>query len=87
MLRHIQTALGEVQAALENAKSLADETHRSDQLTVAHRNSGARYLAPDRRICERLTRCAYYDGCLTPKISALSEIALFAALRICLERN
>src|ERR1039458_8616213 len=30
--------------------------------------------------CERLTRCAYYDGCLTPKISALSEIALFAAL-------
>src|ERR1017187_7500178 len=29
---------------------------------------------------ERLTRCAYYDGCLTPKISALSEIALFAAL-------
>jgi hypothetical protein len=37
MLRHIQTALGEVQAALEMAKSLADETHRSDQLTVAHR--------------------------------------------------
>jgi hypothetical protein len=37
MLRHIQTALGEVQAALEIAKSLADETHRSDQLTVAQR--------------------------------------------------
>jgi hypothetical protein len=37
MVRHIQTALGEVQAALEIAKSLADETHRSGQLTVAHR--------------------------------------------------
>jgi hypothetical protein len=37
MLRHLQTALGEVQAALEIAKSLADESHRSDQLTVAHR--------------------------------------------------
>jgi hypothetical protein len=37
MLRHIQTALGEVQAALEIAKCMADETHRSDQLTVAHR--------------------------------------------------
>jgi hypothetical protein len=35
MLRHIQTALGEVHAALEIAKSLTDETHRSDQLTVA----------------------------------------------------
>ena len=60
MLRHIQTALGEVQAALEIAKSLADETHRSDQLRTG--NSGARYLAPDRHICEHLTRCAYYDG-------------------------
>jgi hypothetical protein len=37
MLRHIQTALGEVQAALETAKSLADETHRSGQLTVAQK--------------------------------------------------
>src|SRR5690349_24530602 len=37
MLRHIETALGEVQAALEMAKSLADEIHRSDQLKVAHR--------------------------------------------------
>ena len=43
-------------------------------------NSGARDLAPDRHICERLSQCAYYDGCLTSKISALSEIALFAAL-------
>ena len=32
----------------------------------------ARLRTPPRR--------AYYDGCLTPKISALSEIALFAAL-------
>ena len=37
MLRHIQTAHGEVQTALEIAKSLADESHRSDPLTVAHR--------------------------------------------------
>jgi hypothetical protein len=31
MLRHIETALGEVQAALEIAKSMANETHRSDR--------------------------------------------------------
>jgi hypothetical protein len=35
MLRHIQIALGEVQAALEIAKTLADDTHRTDQLTTA----------------------------------------------------
>jgi CRP-like cAMP-binding protein len=43
-------------------------------------NSGAPYLSPDRRICKHLDRCAYYDGCLTPKLSALAGIALFAAL-------
>jgi hypothetical protein len=37
MLRHIQTALGELKAALEIAKALPDDEHRADQLTAAHR--------------------------------------------------
>jgi len=37
MLRHIQTALGEVQAALEIAEALPDETRSADQLKVALR--------------------------------------------------
>ena len=37
MMRHVQAAFGEVQAALEIAEALADDTHRIDQLTVAHR--------------------------------------------------
>ena len=37
MLRHVQTALEEAQIALEMAKSLADDSDRTEQLTVAHR--------------------------------------------------
>ena len=37
MLRHIQTALGEVKTALEMANSLADDFDRTEQLKVAHR--------------------------------------------------
>ena len=45
-----------------------------------NRSVDSRVLGNPARAVSRLTPCAYYDGCLTPKISALSEIALFAAL-------